>query len=144
MNTKNILTAFLIASSFLTFAQQKGKSAQLPKEANTFLEANFKGVEIQNVKKEKEGTTFNYEVKLANGAEIEFNSRGRWKEVESTSASLPTTMLQSSVGQYIQNNFPGAKVTEVKKGIRFNFVEINNNETLQFDSEGKFIKLLVE
>lgn len=144
MNTKNILTAFLIASSFFTFAQQKGKSAQLPKEANTFLEANFKGVEIQNVKKEKEGTTFNYEVKLANGAEIEFNSRGKWQEVESTSVSLPTTMLQSSVGQYIQNNYPGATITEVKKGIRFNFVEINNNETLQFDSEGKFVKLLAE
>jgi hypothetical protein len=144
MNTKKILTAFLIASSFLTFAQQKGKSAQLPKEANTFLEANFKGVEIQNVKKEKEGTTFKYEVKLVNGAAIEFNNRGRWQELESNAASLPTTMLHSSVASYIQKNYAGATVTEVKKGIRFNFVEINNSETLQFDSEGKFIKLLVE
>lgn len=142
MNTKNILTAFLIASSFLTFAQQKGKSAQLPKEANTFLEANFKGIEIQNVKKEKEGTTFKYEVTLTNGAEVEFNGRGRWKEVESNSVSLPTTMLQPSVGQYIQKSYPGAKVTEVKKGIRFNFVEINNETILQFDTEGNFYRIM--
>ena len=142
MNTKNIFTAFLIASSFLTFAQQKGKSAQLPKEANTFLEANFKGIEIQNVKKEKEGTSFKYDVKLANGAEVEFNGRGRWQEVESNSVSLPTTLLQPSVGQYIQKNYPGAKVTEVKKGIRFNFVEINSETILQFDTEGNFYKIM--
>lgn len=144
MNTKNIFTAILIASSFFTFAQQKGKSAQLPKEANKFLEANFKGIEIQNVKKDKEATTFNYDVTLSNGTEIEFNSRGKWKEVESKAISIPTTMFQPSVGQYIQKNYPGAKVTEVKKGIRFNFVEINDDLTLQFDTEGKFIKILAD
>jgi hypothetical protein len=59
-------------------------------------------------------------------------------------ASLPTTMLQPSVGQYIQKNYPVAKITEIKKGIRFNFVEINDNQTLQFDTQGKFYKILVD
>ena len=142
MKTKNIFTLLLIASSFFATAQQNSKSKQLPLEANTFLEANFKGIQIQEAKKETEGTTFKYEVKLANGAEVEFNNRGRWREVESKTTSIPTTMLQPSVGQYIQKNYPGAKITEIKKGVRFNFVEINDKTTLQFDSEGNFNQIL--
>lgn len=144
MKTKNIFTLLLIASSFFATAQQKSKSTQLPKEATTFLDANFKGIQVQEVKKEKEGRTFKFEVKLANGAEVEFNNRGRWREVESKNESLPTSMLAPSVGQYIQENYPGAKITEIKKGIRFTFVEINDNEELQFDTEGKFYKILAD
>lgn len=142
MKTRNIFTLLLIASSFFATAQQKSKAAQLPKEANTFLEENFKGIQVQEVKKEKEGTTFKYEVKLANGTEVEFNNRGRWREVESKITSIPTTMIQPSIGQYIQKNHSGAKITEIKKGIRFTFVEINDNQKLQFDSEGNFYKIL--
>ena len=92
--------------------------------------------------KETQGTTFKYEVKLANGAEVEFNNRGRWQEVESKTTSLPTTMLQPSVGEYINKTYPGSKVTEVKKGIRFNFVKINDQIKLQFDTEGNFYRIL--
>lgn len=144
MIRKNIFTLVLVASSLFATAQQKSKSAQLPKEAQTFLEVNFKGIQVQEVKKEAEGTTFKYEVKLANGTEIDFNKRGRWTEVESKTTSIPVTMLQPSVGQYIQKNYPGAKITEVKKGVRFNFVEINDNQKLQFDSAGTFYKILVD
>ncbi|WP_026978263.1 PepSY-like domain-containing protein [Flavobacterium tegetincola] len=142
MNTKNIFTIFLVASSFFATAQQTSKSSSLPKEARTFLESNFKGIDVTEVKRAKEGTTFKYDVTLANGAEIEFNNRGRWREVESNTASLPTTMLQSNVGNYIQQNYPGAKITEIKKGTRFNFVEINDKDTLQFDSEGNFLRIM--
>ena len=142
MKTKNIITSLLIASSFFATAQQKQQVKKLPAESTTFLDANFKGIQIQEMHKQKEGTSFKYEVTLVNGAEIEFNSRGRWIELESETASLPTTMLQSSVGAYIKKTYPNAKVTEVKKGIRFNFVEINNETMLQFDTEGNFYKIL--
>lgn len=142
MNSKQIFTLLLVAISFFATAQQKQRMHKIPKDATAFIETNFKGIAIQEVKKESEGTTFRYDVKLANGAKIEFNNRGRWREIESKTTSLPTTMLQPSVGQYIQKNYSGSKITEVKKGIRFDFVEINNNTTLQFDTEGKFYKIL--
>lgn len=142
MKLHKIFTLLFVASSFFANAQQKQKIKKLPPEATTFLEANFKGIEIQEMHKEAEETTFKYEVKLANGVEIEFNNRGRWKEIESKTVSLPTTMLQPSVGQYISKNYPNAKVTEIKKGIRFNFVEVNDAIKLQFDSEGNFYKIM--
>lgn len=142
MKSTKIFTLLLIASSLFATAQDKQKVKKLPAEATTFLDANFKGIQIQEMHKEKEGTSFKYEVKLTNGAEIEFNSRGRWIELESKTVSLPTTMLQNTVGAYIQKTYPNAKVTEVKKGIRFNFVEINDETMLQFDIEGKFYKIL--
>jgi hypothetical protein len=142
MNTKILFTFFLIASSLFATAQQKQTVKKLPKEAMTFLEANFKGIAIQDMQKEKEGTSYKYEVKLANGAEIDFNSRGRWIVLESETVSLPTSMFQSSVGKYIKETYPSSIITEVKKGIRFNFVEIDNKTMLQFDTEGKFYKIL--
>lgn len=142
MKTKNIFTLILVASSFFVNAQQKQKMTKLPVEATTFLDENFKGIAIQEMYKETQGTTFKYEVKLANGAEVEFNNRGRWQEVESKTTSLPTTMLQPSVGEYINKTYPGSKVTEVKKGIRFNFVKINDQIKLQFDTEGNFYRIM--
>ena len=141
MKSRKIFSFFLIASSLFASAQEKQKVKKLPPEATTFLEANFKGIQIQEMYKETEGTTFKYEVKLTNGTEIEFSSRGRWKEIESQTTSLPTTMLQATVGQYIQKTYPGAKITEIKKGIRFNFVEINDETMLQFDSSGNFYRI---
>lgn len=142
MKTQKIFTLILIASSFFVNAQQKQKLTNLPTEATTFLEENFKGIAIQEMYKETEGSTFKYEVKLANGAEVEFNNRGRWQEVESKTTSLPTTMLQPTVGEYINKTYPGSKVTKVKKGVRFNFVKINDQTNLQFDTEGKFYRIM--
>ena len=142
MNTKKIFTLILIASSFFASAQQKQKVTKLPPEATTFLEANFKGIQIQEMYKEAEGTSFKYEVKLANGAEVEFNNRGRWREIESKTTTLATTMLQPSVGAYIQKTYPNAKITEIKKGNRFNFVKINDEINLQFDTEGNFYRIM--
>lgn len=142
MKSTRIFTLLLIASSLFANAQQKQQVKKLPREATAFLDENFKGITIQEIKKEAEGTTFKYEVTLANGAAVDFNGRGRWREVASKTTSLPTTMLQTSVGQYIQKTYPNAKITEVKKGNRFNFVEINNEITLQFDTEGKFYRIM--
>lgn len=142
MNLKKIVTLLLIASCFYVNAQEKQKVKKLPAEAITFLETHFKGIAIQEMHKEMQDSSFTYEVKLTNGAEVEFNNRGRWKEIESQTTSLPTTMLQESVTAYIQKTYPNAKVTEVKKGNRFNFVEINDNTTLQFDTEGNFYRIM--
>lgn len=141
MKLKKIVTLLFIASSFFVTAQVQQKVKKLPPEATAFLEANFKGITIQEIKKEVEGTTFKYEVTLANGAEVDFNGRGRWREVASKTTSLPTTMLQPTVGEYIKKTYPQAKITEVKKGIRFSFVKINDETMLQFDSSGNFYRI---
>lgn len=142
MKLRIIFNLFFVASSMLVSAQQKQKVKKLPNEATTFLEANFKGITIKESHKEAEGTTFIYKVTLENGALLTLNNRGRWFEMESKTVSLPTTMLQKSVGDYIQKTYPNAKVTKVKKGNRFNFVEINNETMLQFDSAGNYYRIL--
>mgnify|MGYP000456743853 CR=1 FL=1 len=141
MKLRKIVALLFFASSFFASAQVQQKVKKLPPEATAFLEANFKGIAIQDIIKEAEGTTFKYEVTLANGSEIAFNGRGRWREVESKTTSLPTTMLQPTVGEYIKKTYPNAKITEVKKGIRFNFVKINDETMLQFDSSGNFYRI---
>lgn len=137
-----ILSVFFLASSILASAQEKQRVKKLPIETTTFLEANFKGIAIKEKYKEAEGATFIYKIVLENGAFITLNNRGRWLEMESKTISLPTTMLQKSVGEYIQKTYPNAKVTKVKKGNRFNFVEINNETMLQFDSAGNFYRIM--
>ena len=51
-------------------------------------------------------------------------------------------MLQAIVGEYILKTYPSAKITEIKKGARFNFVELNDETLLQFDTEGNFYRIM--
>jgi hypothetical protein len=95
-------------------------------------------------RKDFEDNSFKYEVKLENGSEINFDSIGRWQEMESKTVTLPILMLQNSVIQYINKNSATSKITQIKKGNRFNFVKINDETMLQFDTEGKFYKILVD
>ena len=52
--------------------------SQLPAQAQQFIEAHFAGVNLTYAKEERNLFFNSYEVKLANGAKIEFSSKGNW------------------------------------------------------------------
>jgi len=54
--------------------------SQLPKDATRFLEKHYRGVAIREIEREFAKGTF--EVELADGTDIEFNSEGRVVEID--------------------------------------------------------------
>ena len=49
---------------------------QLPKAAKTYIQQNFKGQSIAYAKVDWDDGRKTYEVRLSNGVEVKFNSRG--------------------------------------------------------------------
>ena len=55
---------------------------ELPAAAQEFIKTHFAGVKMSYATKDAELTSTDYEVRLENGAKIEFNGNGEWTEVK--------------------------------------------------------------
>ena len=56
--------------------------SKLPAQAQKFLDKHFADIDIVYAKEECNILLSSYEVRLANGAKIEFSNKGNWEEVD--------------------------------------------------------------
>lgn len=108
----------------------------LPTEAQNFISDNYKGVKITQVKIDKETLGDEYEVYLANGTSLDFNSKGEFEKAEAgRNDSVPSSIIPVEITQYINNNYPGAYIVkyEVEKGTKE--VELSNDLEIDFDTQ---------
>ncbi|CEN50951.1 conserved hypothetical protein [Capnocytophaga canimorsus] len=54
---------------------------------------------------------------------------------------MPTEIIPQSISQYVQKNFPNVFVKEIKKRRSGYDVEISNGLDLEFNKQGKFIRI---
>ncbi|MDO4225302.1 MAG: PepSY-like domain-containing protein, partial [Bergeyella zoohelcum] len=121
--------------------------ASLPQEANTFLQTHFAGVNISRIERDSDDN--DYEVYLANGYELEFNSTGIWKDVNGgTNRPLPASvlaLLPSGIENYRATNYPSTTIIEVEKNFTngtltgYN-VDLSNGVDLIFNADGNFVR----
>ncbi|MCD8079551.1 MAG: PepSY-like domain-containing protein [Bacteroides sp.] len=115
---------------------------KLPAKARTFIKPHFLQTELSYIKIDKELLRDDtYDVVFTNGTEIEFDSKGEWKEIDGKRSEVPSSVLPDNIRQYIQTNFSGDYVTKVERNSRRYDVELNNDLTLKFDWNGNFLKL---
>ena len=107
----------------------------LPQEAISFLNNNFKGVNITKIKIETgwfKKTT--YDVDLENGVEIEFDKNGNWKEIDSKVANLPLSLLPKQFAEAVNKKVPDAKIESIeRKGYGYKIELENDVELLVYD-----------
>lgn len=107
----------------------------LPQPAISFLNDNFKGVNITKIKIETgwfKKTT--YDVDLANGVEIEFDKNGNWKDIESKTANLPLSLLPKQLAEAVNKKVPDAKIESIeRKGYGYKIELENDVELLVYD-----------
>ncbi|RZJ73668.1 PepSY-like domain-containing protein [Flavobacterium sp.] len=139
---KNAIFSLILvfATTFASAQDSKLKVTDLPKEAQNFLEKYFKGEKIEKVKKEAQIGEKGYEVKLANGTEIEFTNSGHWREVDGNDGAIPTGYILPAITDYIAKNYPAQKITHIDIGHKEIDVDLSNNTDLNFTQDGKFIK----
>lgn len=113
----------------------------LPEGAQTFLSVNFPGAKVSYVQKDCN----EYEVILADGTEIEFNSKGEWKSVDAHRGSVPASVLATlppTILSYLTTSFENIPVEKVEKGRCPAYkVELMNDLELEFDSKGNCKKI---
>lgn len=144
MKDKIIIAFLLFMTSWFMTAQEKVSVNALPKEGTEFVAKYFKDQKVKTIFKVTENRKPKYEVTLENGIEIEMNDRGRWTEIEGKNNAVPTGFLKEATTNYLKANYASQRVSEIEKGPRFIFVELENGVKLQFEAEGKFNRIYTE
>ena len=113
----------------------------LPTAAKTVIKKNFKST-VSVVKIDKDfGMVSEYEVVLTDGTEINFDSKGNWKEVEvGYNAAVPAAFIPQGVSNFIKANQQGTRVVGIEKKRGGYDVKLSNGVEMKFNSAGQFIK----
>lgn len=139
----SIITAFMIITGFAANAQETIISKnELPKEAQKFISKYFLKTNIDYVKKDKETFSTNYTVRFTDGKEVDFDSKGKWTEVDGIKNPIPTSFINNNIKTYVKEKFPNTSITKINKGsFGSQEVKLSNGLELEFNSKGQFKKI---
>ena len=102
---------------------------QLPAQAQTFSKTYFADKAVAYAK--QDGAK--YEVKFNDGAEVEFDRRGNWDNVDCKFSAVPEAIVPEQIKNYVAANHPGALITKIDKE-RYGYeIELSNSLELKFD-----------
>ena len=130
---------FILASLALVCGCSNTK---LPAKAEQFVAATFPTAKIVRVHIEHEHGGVEYEVRLNNGAKIDFDANNQWENIDCEDATIdvPTTLLHDSIAAYLSDNYPNVSVIEVDRDLRRYEVKLLNDVKLLFDTEGRHLR----
>ncbi|EJW3904427.1 PepSY-like domain-containing protein [Campylobacter coli] len=106
----------------------------LPSISKEFLKNNFQAP-IGIVQRDKHA----YEVYLSDGTELEFESDGSWKEIESKVFPFDLNFLPPNLTNIIQNKFPNTKAREIERKINYYKIKLTNNIEVHIDFNGTIL-----
>lgn len=112
---------------------------ELPQAAKDLLNEFFPNVNLISIQKEVEDGQIEYEVKLANGFEIDFDADGSWTSIDGNGQAVPSGLIPEAILIYIQSQYPDVFVEEIEMKSQGYKVELSNDTDLYFDAEGNFI-----
>ena len=142
MNT--IKKLFLVVALALVAVGVKAQDklvqfGDLPKVAQNFITTYYAVNQVSYIKMEKELFSKSYDVKLNNGVEIEFDSKGNWTEVDAKKKAVPYQIVNPKIVAYVKKSFPNNEIVQISLDGRKIEVELTNGLELVFNKQGKFI-----
>ena len=142
MKTVKLILGLLFISTFSQIQAQDRylKTDEFPTEITTYVETHFPNSDIISIKEEKDRRKTEYEVKLRNMEELEFDQDYAIKSVESKS-ELPKSVVPQKIQDYVTENYPNRTIEEWKKKRRGQEIELDNGLEIKFDDAGNFVKL---
>ncbi len=130
----------------MTAASARGKVSRdvndLPKEAQITLSRHFPKAGVSHIKIEKHtfgGTE--YDVILVNGFEIEFDSEGKWTEIDCGHEAVPAELILKPIRDYVAKNYKGLKIVKISVERSKYEIELSNGRDLEFSRAGEFLRI---
>lgn len=116
--------------------------AQLPVPIQTFVQQNFPGQTVTFAQKDLELTGWKYEVFLADGTHIDFDTDDMWDKIECPLTNpVPTALIPTPVAATIQANYPDAMITKIDKERNGFEVDLANGLELKFNKQGAIVEM---
>ena len=130
-----LLISLTIFASSSLFADWVVPASSLPQESRAFIQKVYPNAQIWKV--ERDGGKF--EVKLSNGASIDFLANGDWVSIDGEYNGVPFSALPDAVSAAIKKAYPQAMVIDVKKEWGNYKVKLNNMMELFISSNGQLM-----
>lgn len=110
---------------------------QLPEPVMAFIQQHFPEQTISFAEKDLEVTGSKYDVVLADGTQIDFDTDNVWDKIEGTVTNpVPTALIPEPIAAHIQTNYPDALIVKIDKEHGGYEVELGNGLELMFNKQG--------
>ena len=113
--------------------EKKIDFGDLPSEARSFIENYFPSADILSIVQEKEDGRKEYQVKLSDGTDMEFDEDGEWTNIECYFSPLPTGILPATVITKVEELHPEAYINGVEKELGGYVVEVTDAGGIDWD-----------
>lgn len=137
MNVRKLLAFFPILLGVWMLSscddEKKIDFGDLPSEARSFIENYFPGADILSIVQEKEDGRKEYQVKLSDGTDMEFDEDGEWTNIECYFSPLPTGILPANVITKVEELHPEAYINGVEKELGGYVVEVTDADGIDWD-----------
>ena len=139
------LTLALVALvSLVTLSLHAGsdrfiQSKLVPKAAQLFLAKHFAGRAVSFAKEDRDFSGTTYDVRLADGTEVEFTSAGEWKEVDGKHTALPLTFIPAQIVKTIQSQHAGDAIVHIERKRRGYQVELASGLEVLFNTRFQLV-----
>lgn len=122
-----ILLCAVLLTVISAWAGKRMDASALPQKAQTFLATHFKGVSVIKAEQDRDLFGTDYEVDLANGAEVEFDNNGEWTKVKMPKRqTVPSAIIPSAINNYVVDNFNGIGIRKIEKERHLYEIELTN------------------
>lgn len=116
--------------------------AQLPGAITAFIQQNFPNQAITFAQKDLEITGWQYDVVLADGTQIEFDTDQMWDKIQCPMTNpVPAVLIPAPIMSYLQGNFPGVMIQKIDKDSSGYEVELANGLELKFNQAGALMEM---
>ncbi len=113
--------------------EKKIDFADLPSQARSFVETYFPDVDILSVIQEKDDGRKEYQVKLSDGTDMEFDEAGAWISIECYFSPLPEGILPANVTAKVDELHPEGYINGVDKELGGYVVEVTAADGIDWD-----------
>ncbi len=144
MKTKFFLLCMAAFTIALTSAAQKTKTYlpqdKIPAKIKTYVTRHFPDQNIVYAEKEQKHSKTEYEIKLDNMTELEFNKGMDVKEIKGKSG-LPDSAIPPKVLSYVKAQYPDNAIVQWEMKKNKQEVELDNDLELEFNHSGEFLRI---
>ncbi len=133
-----LFTLFALPSSAAEDDDRPVRFEDLPAAAQKLIGDHFPGVKVTLATIDREFLNTTWDVILADGTRIEFDSRGEWTEIECRTGGIPTGILPPAIAAFLSERHPGARVREIDRDRDGYELNLDNHRELTFDPRGNF------
>ena len=114
----------------------------LPASSRQFITEHFPNIPVSHIQIEKDFFWVEkYEVILTDGTNIEFSSKGAWKDVKRYNLPVPQSIIPDFIQTYVTQHFPGNTIMSIEKDKKDYEIKLNNGLELTFDLQGRLIEI---